>query len=35
MFEARKAEIEARKEIKRQNARTLKEKLEGEEKMKK
>ena len=29
MFEARKAEIEARKEIKRQNARTLKEKLEG------
>lgn len=29
LFEARKAEIEARKEVKRQNARTLKEKLEG------
>lgn len=29
LFEARKADIEARKEVKRQNARTLKEKLEG------
>lgn len=29
LFEARKAEIEARKEIKRQNARSLKEKLEA------
>lgn len=29
MFEARKAEIEARKEIKRQNAKSLKEKLEA------
>lgn len=29
LFEAKKAEIEARKEIKRQNARSLKEKLEG------
>lgn len=29
LFESRKAEIEARKEIKRQNARSLKEKLEG------
>ena len=27
MFEARKAEIEARKEVKRQNAKSLKEKL--------
>ena len=31
MFEARKAEIEARKEIKRQNAKSLKEKLEAAE----
>ncbi|MGP1458820.1 MAG: 50S ribosomal protein L9 [Treponema sp.] len=29
VFEARKAEIEAKKEVKRQNARSLKEKLEG------
>ncbi|MGP1510904.1 MAG: 50S ribosomal protein L9 [Treponema sp.] len=29
IFEARKAEIEAKKEVKRQNARSLKEKLEG------
>lgn len=29
LFEAKKAEIEARKEVKRANARTLKEKLEG------
>ena len=29
LFEAKKAEIEARKEVKRQNARSLKEKLEG------
>lgn len=29
MFEARKAEIEARKEVKRQNAKSLKEKLEA------
>ena len=28
-FEARKAEIEARKEVKRQNSRSLKERLEG------
>ena len=31
MFEARKAEIEARKEVKRANARSLKEKLEAAE----
>lgn len=31
MFEARKAEIEARKEVKRQNAKSLKEKLEAAE----
>lgn len=31
LFEARKAEIEARKEVKRQNARSLKEKLESTE----
>lgn len=31
MFEARKAEIEARKEVKRQNAKSLKEKLESAE----
>ncbi len=31
LFEARKAEIEARKEVKRQNARSLKEKLESAE----
>ena len=31
LFEARKAEIEARKEVKRQNARSLKEKLEATE----
>ena len=31
MFEAKKAEIEARKEVKRQNAKSLKEKLEAAE----
>lgn len=31
MFEAKKAEIEARKEVKRQNAKSLKEKLEAVE----
>ncbi len=31
IFEAKKAEIEARKEVKRQNARSLKEKLESAE----
>ena len=29
LFESRKAEIEAKKEVKRQNARSIKEKLEG------